>query len=413
MIQLIQKEDCVGCRGCVQVCPKQCISFDEDTQGFSYPKVDLERCIHCNLCEKVCPVINQALPRQPADVYGAKNKDESIKAHSSSGGVFYALAEKIIAEGGVVFGAQFNDKWEVVHGYAEDMEGVSAFQTSKYVQSYIGNSFCEVKSFLESGRKVMFTGTPCQISGLKLFLRKDYPEQLLTVDIVCHGVPSPRVWREYLDYIKTGYKRKFKNTESTLSVSPVITSINFRDKRLGWNKYGFSICITDTNLTQTNIVEIESVENKEILFEPVSQNIYMQGFLKDLYLRPSCYQCPVKQLKSGSDLSLADFWGVQRSYPKLYDSAGLSLILVNTVWGKIYLEKCNCEKIRVSYDIVKKANPAITKSSSKPKLYNYFWENYFDKGLQSLPSILNMTKPNILDKTIILIKRTIIKLLKL
>lgn len=411
MIQITRKEDCIGCRGCVQTCPKQCISFNEDIQGFCYPKVDLGKCIHCNLCEKVCPVINQNTSKEPITVYAAENNNRDIKAHSSSGGIFYALAEEIIAQRGVVFGARFNDKWEVEHGYSEDIEGVKAFQTSKYVQSHIGNSFCEVKTFLDSGRKVMFTGTPCQIAGLKLFLREDYPEQLFTVDIVCHGVPSPGIWREYLNYVKTEYKKNIINPKFPKVNFPIITSINFRDKRLGWNKYGVSICVADDNLNQNSVnSEIKSVENnEEILFEPFSQNLYMQGFLKNFYLRPSCYQCPTKQLKSHSDITLADFWGVQRSYPDFYKATGVSLVLINTSLGEQILKKCSCEKNKVDYSIVKKSNPAINKSSDKPDLYDYFWENYFSNGLQCLPSILEMIRPNILEKIIIMIKRFIIK----
>ena len=174
MIDIIDKKDCVGCNACVQRCPKQCITMHEDEQGFLYPKVDLSLCIHCDLCEKVCPIINQAQPREPLETFAAKNPDDKVRMTSSSGGIFFALAKNIIEEGGVVFGAKFNENWEVVHDYAETLEGVKAFQGSKYVQSRIGDTFRQAEEFLKAGRKVMFTGTPCQIAALGLFLRKDF-----------------------------------------------------------------------------------------------------------------------------------------------------------------------------------------------------------------------------------------------
>lgn len=197
MIDIKDKKLCCGCNACVQRCPKQCISVQKDEEGFLYPIVDLSICIDCGLCEKVCLVLNQGSERNPIEVFAAVNKDDSIRMQSSSGGIFTALAEQIIQEKGVVFGARFDEKWEVKHDYTETIEGLKAFRGSKYVQSRIGDTFSKAEFFLKAGRKVMFTGTPCQIAGLRLFLRKEY-ENLLAVDIICHGVPSPLVWRKYL-----------------------------------------------------------------------------------------------------------------------------------------------------------------------------------------------------------------------
>lgn len=244
MINITRKEDCVGCNACTQICPKDCIVMTEDHQGFLYPKVDLSKCIDCHLCEKVCPVINQAQPCKPLSVYAADNPDMEVKMRSSSGGVFFALAKKVISEGGVVFGARFNEKWEVIHDYTETIEGLKVFQGSKYVQSRIGETFRQTRTFLKAGRKVLFSGTPCQIAGLKLFLRKEYAN-LISLDVVCHGVPSPLVWREYLAYVTRPEGASVgKNTDFQSSLSnqmPVITGINFRDKRLGWEKFGFTL----------------------------------------------------------------------------------------------------------------------------------------------------------------------------
>ena len=195
--------------------------MSEDSEGFLYPHVDENACINCHLCEKVCPIINYGNDREPLAVYAAKNPNEAIRMQSSSGGVFTLLAERVIDEGGVVFGATFNDRWEVVHDYVETKEKLAKFRGSKYVQSKVGNSYQMAKSFLENDRKVLFSGTPCQIAGLKNFLRKDY-NNLLAVDFICHGVPSPGVFRTYLQEEidkKSARKGGGKNTV-LLSVSP-------------------------------------------------------------------------------------------------------------------------------------------------------------------------------------------------
>jgi coenzyme F420-reducing hydrogenase beta subunit len=172
----------------------------EDREGFLYPEVDSERCCDCGLCGKVCPVINRREAGKPLYVYAAKNRDEKIRRQSSSGGIFTLLAEKVLDENGVIFGARFDGKWEVTHGYIEEKEELGFFRGSKYVQSRTGESYLQAQEFLEKGRKVLFSGTPCQISGLRLFLGKEY-DNLLTVDVVCHGVPSPLVWRMYLNQL--------------------------------------------------------------------------------------------------------------------------------------------------------------------------------------------------------------------
>lgn len=241
MINILDKKDCCGCASCVQVCPKQCISMNEDCEGFLYPKVDSAACIDCGLCEKVCPVINQNEPKEPLAVYAAMNSNEKIRLKSSSGGIFTLIAEQILADGGVVFGARFNENWEVIHDYAETVEGLEPFRGSKYVQSLIGDNYKYAKQFLLEGRKVLFSGTPCQIAGLKKFLCKEY-ENLLTVEMVCHGVPSPKVWRDYLQYRRAQHVVGKNAVSSSIDELPVITGISFRDKISGWKKYGFKIC---------------------------------------------------------------------------------------------------------------------------------------------------------------------------
>lgn len=349
MIDIKDKKLCCGCNACVQRCPKQCIAVQEDEEGFLYPIVDLSICIDCGLCEKVCPVINQGSERNPIEVFAALNKDDSIRMQSSSGGIFTALAEQIIREKGVVFGARFDEKWEVKHDYTETIEGLNAFRGSKYVQSRIGDTFRQAEFFLRAGRKVMFTGTPCQIAGLRLFLRKEY-ENLLAVDIICHGVPSPMVWRKYLgENIQQGGLE-------------CIQSISFRNKNTGWKNYSFQI-------------EYDKNHLKSSFSEYASQNIFMKGFLADLYLRPACYDCPAKKLKSGSDITLGDFWGIQHIKPELDDDKGLTAIIINTKKGEVIIENLPLIRFTFKYEDVYRGNPALIKSSMLPNKRILFYTN--------------------------------------
>ena len=220
MISITDKHNCSGCTACVQCCPQQCISLYEDEEGFLYPNVDKSACINCSACEKVCPVINQGEARLPQRAYAAVNPDDCVRLKSSSGGVFSMLAEKVIDKRGVVFGVRFNDQWEVIHDYVETKEKINIFCGSKYVQSRIGESFIQVKRFLEQDRIVLFSGTPCQVAGLKLLLHKSY-DNLYTVDVVCHGVPSPKLWREYL---------------SKIIDTSEVKQISMKDKKESWRK---------------------------------------------------------------------------------------------------------------------------------------------------------------------------------
>lgn len=398
MIQIVKKEDCVGCNACVQICPKACIKMEQDVQGFSYPVVNKKFCIECNLCEKVCPVINQYAPIRPQKTFAAKNKDSYIQNNSSSGGVFYALAEFVINAGGIVFGVKFNEKWDVVHGYAESLEEICLFQTSKYVQSDISSSFITARDFLKQGKKVLFSGTPCQIAGLNRFLKRDYGDQLLKVDIVCHGVPSPGIWKVYRESLF--YRLRMNQNLTTNFIqneeNPIVTGINFRDKKLGWEKYGFSICgiIKNCDKYALNKYMEKSAEEKELFFETHSQNVYMQGFLKDLYLRPSCYCCPSKSGKSHSDISLADFWGIRRVIPKFYSENGVSLLIVYSTTGLKALDSIALDKVEIDYRIALSRNPAIESSAKIPKYYTTFWDEYQSKQLSAISNAIEKMQPN-------------------
>ena len=393
MIDIKEKHNCCGCSACVLVCPKQCISMSADNEGFLYPQVDGAICIDCGLCDKVCPVINQEEPREPLAVYAAKNNNEEIRLKSSSGGIFTLLAEQIIAEGGVVFGARFNESWEVVHDYTETIEGLEPFRGSKYVQSVIGDNFIKAKQFLKDGRKVLFSGTPCQIAGLKKFLRKEY-ENLLTVEVVCHGVPSPMVWRDYLDY-KRAKRAVGKNTvSSSLNELPVIAGISFRDKTNGWKKFGFKISYAASKAAENSVSK--SADNTNYEITPFSEDLFMKGFLKNLYLRPSCYHCAARQGKSGADISIADYWGIQSIHPEIDDDKGTGLILINTKQGANYFNSTanQIDSLTSSYNKAIMQNPCIVKSVKEPNRRQQFWQNYPISKINCIEVVCDLMTPS-------------------
>lgn len=371
MIQITDKSRCCGCAACVQRCPKQCIILKEDNEGFFYPQADSSSCIECGLCEKVCPMLNPETSHIPHECYAAINPDEYIRKESSSGGVFTAIAMAVLAENGVVFGARFDKDWSVIHDYTETTEGLSAFRGSKYMQSRIGNTYRQVEEFLKANRKVLFSGTPCQIAGLRRFLRKTY-SNLLTVDFICHGVPSALVWQRYLKEIQEQNRDK------------KIIGISFRDKVNGWKKYKVRIDFVDSKSKVSNFSE------------PFFHNIYMKGFLNDLYLRPSCHSCPAKPLKSGSDITIGDFWGINNSFPTWDDDKGTSCVLIHTEQGKNYFEQLNLKKITVSYKDILQQNPSLEKTSPINKKRIRFYKVFPNKPLKN--NIDNLLRTSIYSK---------------
>ncbi len=328
MIKITDKTNCCGCSACVQCCPKQCITMCQDEEGFNYPIVNSDECIACGLCEKVCPILNCGESKKPLKVYAVKNRNEEIRLRSSSGGIFTVLAEVVIRKGGVVFGVAFDRNWNAVHTYTEDIEGLAAFRGSKYVQSEIGSSYKQVRLFLKNGREVLFTGTSCQIAGLKRFLIKDYPN-LLTLEILCHGVPSPKVWQRYLAEKKAQFQCEN------------ICKISFRDKGKGWTRFNL-------------VIDFKS-GNQYVV--PFDNDIYFKGFLANLYLRPSCYSCKCKNGRSGSDITIADYWNIDAVLPEFNDNKGVSLVLINSKKGEDLYSNINGIKFEeTEYEISKGKN---------------------------------------------------------
>lgn len=348
MISIFRKESCCACGACVNICPKSSIIMVEDHEGFLYPRVNKETCVDCSLCEQVCPILNKQSSNQPIQVLAAKNRDKEIQYQSTSGGVFTLIAQQVIKEGGIVFGAIFDDKWEVQHDCIETEEKLNLLRGSKYVQSRTEDSFRKVESFLKQDRLVLYSGTPCQVSGLRHYLRKEY-DNLLTIDIVCHGVPSPKVWRKYL--LEVSKNDRIKN-------------IAFRDKSSGWNRASIVI----------------DMENSKLL-EVMYVNTYVRGFLKNLYLRPSCYECKFKSFNSGSDITLADYWGIEKFYEDFYDRNGVGLVMLNTEKGKQYLDLTKIDYIETTLSQAIAFNSAIVASVKPHKKRAYFFDNLDEKKI--------------------------------
>ena len=413
MIRITDKKDCCGCHACASACARHSITMQEDNEGFLYPVVDTSTCTDCGLCEKVCPIINQDAPRKPLKVYAAKNRDEEIRRQSSSGGIFTPLAETVIRDGGVVFGAKFNKEWNVIHAWTDTIEGIADFRGSKYVQSTIGDTYREAREFLKQGRKVLFSGTPCQIAGLRKYLRKEY-DNLLTVDVVCHGVPSPLVWRKYLEETRENLRAERDAGKNTVSSSlmdlPVITGISFRDKTHGWKKFGFRLRYAASEAAG-NSVPISAKDKENTFQQSFPENVFMKGFLKNLYLRPSCYACAARSGKSRSDISIADFWGVQNYYPEFDDDKGIGLVLVNTEKGRKVYEQTNADSIESTYEQGLNHNPCLEHSVAMTKYVGTFWTEFDAKGMAVVKEVEQGMRPSIIKRFINRVKHFIRRIL--
>ncbi|MGE9965390.1 Coenzyme F420 hydrogenase/dehydrogenase, beta subunit C-terminal domain [Fusicatenibacter saccharivorans] len=303
------KKECCGCTACFHICPINCIVMKEDEEGFLYPNIDKAKCIHCNKCKEVCPNRNIENRNTRTQTFVGYYKDDEVRKQSSSGGIFSAIAEWILQQKGVVFGAAFDENFEVHHIAVETKEELIKLRGSKYVQSRLENTFLEAKEYLEKKRKVLFTGTACQIAGLKNYLSAEY-ENLYTVDVLCHGAPSPKIWRMYLDDKKEQYQAS-------------INKVEFRNKDDGWKNYFISIAFS----------------NMERFYTHYYKDKFTRMFLDNLDLRPSCYSCVFKEIPRISDVTIGDSWGVENYMPDMDDDKGTSVILVHSSNGeKIFRE---------------------------------------------------------------------------
>lgn len=308
----LNKKDCCGCTACASVCPKNCIDMATDKEGFKYPAVNADLCINCNLCQKVCPVINSNISSdaRPLQSLIVRNKDTEIVRNSTSGGAVTAFTKEIVKAKGIVFGCVFDENFDIVHTSAETLQELSAFKGSKYVESQLGDTYKKIKLQLESGRKVLFVGTPCQVEGLISYLKKPF-ENLYTIDFVCRGVPSPLIWEKY----RLAMTKKYKSE---------IVYAKFREKTYGYHS---------ANLTLKYANGKKSAENTKT-------DYLLKSFFDDICSRPSCYDCKFKTAKRSSDLTVFDCWNISRYVPNVADDdKGLTAVFVQSEKGKKLLEK--------------------------------------------------------------------------
>ncbi len=352
-MQILQNiAECVGCHACYNICPEHAIAMLPDSEGFLIPQIDEGHCIKCGLCRKVCPIGKNDSNKSIPSCVVAYNRDFQERMQSASGGIANLLAKEILRHNGVVFGAAFDEKGGVYHCAIERVEDLQKFRGTKYIQSSIGNCYSNAKEILQAGHRVLFSGTPCQIGGLKSYLGKDY-DALLTVDLICHGVPSPMIWMQYLHEICP---------KSSLAHA------TFRDKANGIGKARMRLEFTDGHVVE----------------EPYLKNWFVKGFLGNLYLRSSCYHCHFKGQNRQADITLGDAWGVEKFAPSFGDNYGVSLVLLNTCKGKgafnAIQEQCIWQPC--DYELAMVDNPSADCSSPYPAGREIFWQQYQSLGVR-------------------------------
>lgn len=335
MIDIKNKVDCCGCNACGDICPKECISFPKDKEGFWYPKVDLDKCIDCHLCEKVCPII------QPADfvkrydepkVFAAYTKDDAVRTDSTSGGIHSMLAKAMYKRNAYIGGAVYNEDHSCSHILSDDPQLLPKIRSSKYLQSNMEGQFKEVREKLKEGREVLYCGAPCQIQGLYKFLRKEYPN-LTTVDFICRGVNSPKVFQAFINNLEHKYHSK-------------ATEIKAKNKKWGWHNFSMRV----------------NFDNGQQYVEDRWHDAYFVGYLQyGGFTRPSCYECHFKGFPQKADITLADFWGIENIDKSMDQDRGTSLVMVNSDKGMALFNeiKPNIVWKEFTLDDAKRENPAL------------------------------------------------------
>lgn len=339
---LAKKEMCTGCTACWAICPRGCIDMVPDENGFLFPKINDKNCVDCGLCVKTCPVLSEhTLPKRMPRAYAAYSNRNEIRTRSSSGGMFSEFAISILRHGGVVFGAAYDKDFRVIHTCVETEEQLQKLCGAKYAQSDLGESFSQVKKCLELGQWVLFSGTPCQVAGLKAFLKKEY-DRLITVDFVCHGIPSPNVWKKYVNY------------RAEIDASGEFPSqINLRSKETGWSRYEYS-CRFEYPCGTVHL-------------EKSSESVYMELFVGNCINRQACAVCKFKGVQRCSDITLGDFWGVWDIVPDMDDNRGTSVVLIQSACGEQLLKhrESGCILRQVSLEQASCQNQSMLESSTE------------------------------------------------
>lgn len=366
-ISIKDKEKCCGCTACLNACPKNAITMTNDSEGFSYPIVNHHKCINCGICTNVCPILNTSQISDFTKAYACYSKNQEIVLKSSSGGLAYIISQYIISNGGIVYGAAFDEKWNVTHKKISSIQELKYLKGSKYAQSNLDYTFSDVKQELIKGKTILFTGTNCQIQGLLEFLCKKYVN-LYTLDIACHGVPSNTVWNKYLTEITNGIK---------------ISSYLQREKSLGIKHAPSKIILSNGN----------------VLLEEYSENLFQKGFIMNFYLRPSCYVCNFKGLNRNSDITIGDYWGIENEHPDFGSKYGTSFALIHSNKGMLLFNQISdkLNYIQSETDKILRHNPAIIYSSNLYKNdRDYFFKYWQKKGF--INTVNELTNPTIITK---------------
>lgn len=347
-------EDCCGCTSCENICPTNAIEMITDKEGFMYPKIDQALCINCGKCKDVCAFQKGCDTSNNLDqimAYGIKHKNDNVRLNSRSGGTFTAISDYVINQSGAVYGAKFDQNLNVVHSRATNKKDRDLFRGSKYVQSSLDNTFKKVIEDLVNEKYVLFSGTPCQTAGLNKYLSKIgiNRDKLILVDLVCHGTPSPKIFRDYINFLNKKHKTN-------------ITNFEFRNKRkFGWEAHR----------------ETYKVRNKEY-----SSDVYTTLFSRDEMLRPSCYNCKYTNLKRPSDITLGDFWGIEKVLPNFTDDKGISLVFINTAKGKRLFNSIKTELDYVECSGADFIQPNLKTPTECPSTRAKFWNNYEENGFE-------------------------------
>lgn len=357
-INITNKADCCGCNACGDICPTQAISFPNDIEGFWYPQIDDNKCINCGLCRKACPVINITYLKkndydQPSDAIAAINNDLTIRWNSTSGGAFSGLAETLYEEGGYVSGAIYTEDFHVKNFISNNPDDLEALRSSKYLESNAEGLYKEIKLLLKKGEKVLACGTPCQMAALRSFLGKEY-DNLIIVDFVCRGVNSPKVYRSYLDSLEQRYESK-------------VVAVKAKNKELGWR----------------NLTRKITFLSGEKYYGVLREDDFRRGYHTNVFCRPSCYECVFKGFPRISDITLGDFWGIEKYDKNLDNNIGTSLIILNSKKGEAFFEKAKSKfkYKKLPLESIFGGNKALFKPLTKSKIdRNHFFEDLDKNG---------------------------------
>lgn len=353
-------ERCTGCGACYNACPKKCISMKPNNEGFLYPEINIDECIKCRKCTNVCPIEKKVEKKSfEIKVFAALTKNYDILLKSSSGGIFTVIANLIIENNGVVFGSIFDKDMQVEHIGINNKEQLKLLQGSKYVQSNTKNTFKDVEKFLKEGTKVLYSGTPCQIDGLKKYLRKEY-ENLITIDLICHGVPSQLFFDKYINYLEIKNKSK-------------IDEIKFRNKK------------SNTASLYPYMLTYKTNSKKISIKNPYLDPFYY-AFHKGMNLRESCYKCKYTNLNRVGDITLGDYWGVKEFHPNIENINGVSLMLINSSKGEKVFNKIKNEIIyeKSKLEFVACKNKCLSKPSERSIIRNYIYKELNQKGFKGI-----------------------------